>query len=374
VENNGSGPRYKILVISDYRAVSASRPEAEIFIRLARQGYSVHILSYPEAEYYNKRFRENRITVIEKHPLKKISFPFISYLRAHVVKEKYDFVHVFNSQGLTNAVWALIGVQTKLIAYRGYAGQTHWFDPVMYTKYFHPRVDHIICVSKDIMQILGRNMPGGRSKLSVILKGHDPAWYQDIKPIDRKELGLAKDDIVVCFLANVRPFKGLSYLIKATHLVSGLSNLHIVFIGLGYDVPSVQQEMDRSPMRNRFHILGFRPDAIEVMASSDALISASTHGEGLSKAVVESMCLGLAPIITAIPGHHGLVEDGQSGWVIPAKDPGAIAAALSMMASDQGERKRRGRKAKERIFEHLHINRTVEAFERLYQQLREVRG
>ena len=121
---------------------------------------------------------------------------------------QFDFVHAFNSKGLTNAVWALSGIQAKLIAYRGYAGQTHWYDPMMYLKYFHPRVDHIICVSKDIEHILSKH--GRRqTKLTTIPKGHDPAWYKDIVPADRTSLGCSDDDILVCFLANVRPFKGL---------------------------------------------------------------------------------------------------------------------------------------------------------------------
>jgi hypothetical protein len=83
----------------------------------------------------------------------------------------------------------------------------------MYLKYFHPRVDHIICVSKDIEQIMAANMPGRKHKLSTIPKGHDPAWYQEVIPADRNALGFKKEDILVCFLANVRPFKGLTYLI-----------------------------------------------------------------------------------------------------------------------------------------------------------------
>jgi glycosyltransferase involved in cell wall biosynthesis len=360
---------YKILVISDYRAVGSARPEAEIFIRLAGLGHFIDIVSYPEAREYNERFKQNGIGVIEAHPDKKFSKPFIQMLRERVVTEQYDFVHAFNSKGLTNAIRALKGLNTKLIAYRGYAGQTKWYDPTMYFKYFHPRVDHIICVSEDIRRIMAANMPFRQYKLSTIPKGHDPAWYDGIVPVERSTLGSTSDDILVCFLANVRPFKGLTYLLKATHLISTDVPFRFVFIGKGYDAPEVQQEIKASPFVSRIHVLGFRPDAINVLAACDSLVQVSTHGEGLSKSVLEAIFLGIPPIISDIPGNHGLIENGISGWVVPKKNASAIAHALTEMAGDPVERKRRGGKAKMHAHDQFHIDRTVEAYQRLYDQL-----
>lgn len=362
-------PYYNILVISDYRVAGSSRPEAEIFIRLSQLGHKICVLSHAEATFYNQRFRSFGIEVIEKHPTRKVSRSYIRFLRKLVLDQQFDFVHVFNSKGLTNAVWALIGIKTKLIAYRGFAGQTHWYDPMMYTKYFHPRVDHIICVSKDIEKILLKNMPGGASKLSTIPKGHDPAWYDVVIPVERSALGFSKEDILVCFLANVRPFKGLDYVLQSTHLLPSDLQVHLLFIGSGYDKENIRQQIDSSPWRKKIHVLGFRSDAISVLACSDCLIQVSTHGEGLSKSVVEAMFLGIAPIITDIPGNEGLVEDGQSGWIVPIKDPTAISKALIEMAMDKEERDRRGVNAKEHMHLHFHIDQTVDQFLLLYQKL-----
>ena len=365
----GPSKLFSILVISDYRSVASSRPEAEIFVRLAQQGHTVHILSYPDAHEYNQRCRSYGITVIEKPPHRKISSAYIRFLRDLVQQHQYDVVHAFNSKGLTNAVWALRGQKTKLIAYRGYAGQTHWYDPMMYLKYFHPRVDHIICVSKDIEVILSRNMAWAKNKLSTIPKGHDPAWYNGIAPIDRTSIHCSAQDILVCFLANLRPFKGLTYLLQSTHLLPPGLPLQFIFIGHGYDAPAIQQKLQHSPYKNHFHLLGFRPDAQSVLAACDSLVQVSTHGEGLSKSVVEAMFLGIAPIITAIPGNEGLAENGQSGWVIPPKHPQAIATALMEMASDAEERKRRGGQAKAHMERYFHIDHTMAQYVALYDRL-----
>jgi glycosyltransferase involved in cell wall biosynthesis len=360
---------FKILVISDYRSVNSSRPEAEIFIRMAQKGHGITILSHPEANYYNERFRSLGIQVIEQHPLKKFSRSFISYLRKLVLENQYDFVHAYNSKGLVNANRALRGVPTKLFAYRGYAGQTHWYDPMMYLKYFHPRVDQIICLSDVIKKILDHNMLWTKNKTTMIHKGHDPAWYTDVLPSDRQAFGFHHEDILLCFLANVRPFKGLPYLMQATHEIKNNPALHFFFIGNGYEEASIQKLMAQSPYRDRMHLLGFRKDSLSILAMSDGLVLSSTHGESLTKSVIEAMSLGVAPIITDIEGNKGVVIDGDSGWVVPAKDPSSLAKAIDDFALHPLERKRRGENARRHIAEHFHIENTVEEYLKMYERM-----
>src|SRR5688572_27979092 len=242
--------QYKILVISDYRQVNSSRPEAEIFIQLANLGHEVHILSHPGATFYNERFRQSGIEVIEQHPTRKAYLPYIRFLRKMIREGKYDIVHAFNSYGLTNAIWAMIGLDAKLIAYRGYAGQTYWYDPMMYVKYFHPRVDHIICLSDDIRNIMSHHMPWGKYKLSTIHKGHDPEWYRYVPKIDRSTMEFSDEDILISCVANVRPFKGISYLIRATYSLPPDPPIRFLMIGNGYNVGTVKDLIDKSPYRD----------------------------------------------------------------------------------------------------------------------------
>ncbi len=361
---------YKILVISDYREIIPSRPEAEIFVNLARKGHTIHILSYPQAEYYNDRFRSSGIIVIENPPQQKASLPCIRQLHQLIRDEQYDFVHAFNSYGLTNAVWAMLGLKSKLIAYRGYAGQTHWYDPMMYTKYFHPRVDHIICLSEDIKQILSRNMPWAKNKLTTIHKGHDPQWYESMVTKDRQELGFNEDDILICCVANVRPFKGIPHLIEATQHLPPEPVIQFLLIGQGYEDEPVNSMIQKSPNFKNIHRLGYRDDSLSIVAACDGLVLPSTHGEALTKSVIEAMCLGIPPVITNIPGNKGLVIDGESGWVIPPADSLALSRAIVALAGNKTERIRRGQNAKEQIRKHFHTNNTVEGLIKMYQRMK----
>ena len=360
---------YKILVISDYRDLNSSRPEAEIFVELANRGHKIHILSYPDAKYYNERFRANGIKVIENHPVKKASLSYIRYLRELVRGEQYDFVHAFNSYGLTNAVWALLGLKSKLIAYRGFAGQTYWHDPTMYAKYFHPRVDHIICLSEEIEQILSRNMPWAKNKLTTIHKGHNPVWYENVIPLERSALGFNQGDTLISCVANVRPFKGIPYLIESTYYLPHEPVIHFLLIGKGYDEEPLKSMIAKCPYSKNIHVMGFRNDSLSIVAACDALILTSTHGEALTKSVIEAMCLGIPPIVTDIPGNYGLVINGESGWVLPPADPLILSRAIMAMVRNRDETKRRGQNAKEQIRRHFHTENTVAEYLKLYARL-----
>ena len=284
-------------------------------------------------------------------------------------EKKFDFVHAFNSQGLVNCVWGLQGLPCKLIAYRGYAGQTQWYDPMMYTKYFHPRVDHIICLSDEIREILSANMPWAKHKLTTIHKGHDTEWYANIEKYKREDFGFTEKDILICFVANVRPFKGLPYLLKATQQLSKDLPLQFIFIGNGYEDEEIQRLVSQSPFKERIHLLGFRKDALSVVSMSDGLVLTSTHGEALTKSVLEAMSLGVPAIITDIAGNKGVVINGESGWIVPATNINALSKAIEEFAKNPGERKRRGINAKQHMAEHFHTKNTVEGFLRMYNSL-----
>jgi glycosyltransferase involved in cell wall biosynthesis len=212
-------------------------------------------------------------------------------------------------------------------------------------------------------------MPWGRDKLTTIHKGHNPDWYADIIPANRHTLGATTDDILVCSVSNVRPFKGIPYLIEATHHLPADIPFRFLFVGKGYDAEPIRKLIEKSPFKNRIHILGYRQDSLSVVSSCDSLVLASTHGEALNKSVIEAMCLSIAPVITEIPGNSGLVIHGESGWVIPIKDPHALAAALTEMSKNKEERRRRGANARDRITDHFHTMNTTNGYIQMYAHL-----
>jgi glycosyltransferase involved in cell wall biosynthesis len=94
------------------------------------------------------------------------------------------------------------------------------------------------------------------------------------------------------------------------------------------------------------HLAGWHEhgDLAELLAASDVLALASAH-ESFGQVIVEAMACGVPPVVAAAEGPARIVEDGETGWVVPVDDPAALVDALAAAASDPAERARRGANA-----------------------------
>jgi glycosyltransferase involved in cell wall biosynthesis len=72
----------------------------------------------------------------------------------------------------------------------------------------------------------------------------------------------------------------------------------------------------------------------------------------MARVVLEGMASGLPVIITPLCGYEGIVEDGVEGFLVPPRDPQAIAERLRRLSADGELRVRMGRAARARAEEH----------------------
>jgi len=137
----------KILVISDYSKLHSTRPEASIFIELAKKGYEIHIMTY-ENSPLEKQFLDAGISVIAFHPSKKFDKNETGRIREYLIEHSIEIMQLYNSNATIQGLKAAKGLDVKVVLYRGFAGHIHWYDPSSYFKFLHPRVDAIVCNSK----------------------------------------------------------------------------------------------------------------------------------------------------------------------------------------------------------------------------------
>jgi L-malate glycosyltransferase len=358
----------RVLIISDYRDTQSVRPEAELMIGLKNQGVDIRVITYP-GTVYEKKFRETGIPVELNHPDRKYDRNFIKYLKETIVRDKIDILYLFNSKAIINGVIAAIGLPVKVVLYRGYTGHIHWYDPTAYFKYLHPRVDRVVCLADSVKDLLYNQKFFRKEKAVTINKGHDPAWYRDIAPLGLQEFGIPPDAFVVACMANARPFKGIRYLLKATWQMERMSALHLLLIGRDMSKGHLDRLIEESPMSRRIHVTGWRKDALNILASCQSFILPSIGGEATTKSVIEAMSMGLAPVITDIPGNKDLVIHQECGLVVPSKDPGALADAVFFYYTHPQLSQDHGRAAKVHIEKNFHIERTIRETKILFESL-----
>jgi glycosyltransferase involved in cell wall biosynthesis/ribosomal protein S18 acetylase RimI-like enzyme len=150
----------------------------------------------------------------------------------------------------------------------------------------------------------------------------------------RAELGFGPDDVVAGIVANHRADKDYPTLLRAAAQIPGVS-----FVAVGQGPLTAQIEADHRALGlgDRFRLLGYRPDALRVMAAFDIFTLSST-AEGYPVALMESLALGLPVVATAVGGVVDAIRPGIEGDLVPAGRPDLLAAAIERLATDPSRR------------------------------------
>jgi colanic acid/amylovoran biosynthesis glycosyltransferase len=146
--------------------------------------------------------------------------------------------------------------------------------------------------------------------------------------------------------------KGFSVLVEAIALAAPRHpGLRLVLVGDGPLRPALETAIVKNGLGGVISLAGWQDEAgvRAALAQAQALILPS-FAEGLPVVVMEAMAAGRPVIATAIAGVPELVEQGKNGWLVPAGDPAALAAAIDEMAATPAKtRTAMGRAARVRV-------------------------
>ncbi len=121
----------------------------------------------------------------------------------------------------------------------------------------------------------------------------------------------------------------------------------------------------RPALGDRVRWLGARDDVPGLLKSADVLVLPRS-GKACPNAVLEAMAARRPVVGTAVEGTEDLIVPGQTGWLVPPRDPDALAQALAEAAGDPERCKRYGEAARLRVEHEFSIDVTVAAYEHLW--------
>lgn len=360
--------RYRVLCLTD----RSDLPETELFIRLKNAGVDLTVACNPTGRHFH-RLAASTVPTRELVIKNRFSPGAIREIRRIFKAGEFDIICSFNNKAASNALMAVREKHVRFITYRGTVGNISFLSPASWTTHLHPRVKRIVCVSRAVrahlldMRFLGWQVLPERA--AAIYKGHDPDWYQS-RPADlAAEFNLPEGAFVVGFAGRNRPHKGIAYLIEAARHLPPEAPIHFLLLGRLESDRRLKRQIAGSPYRDRIHLTGFRNDAPAVLAACDTFVMPSTRREGLSRAVIEAMAYATPPIVTSVGGLPELVADGESGYVVPPEDAGAIGGAIARLYGNPETARQMGHNAKERIRTTFHIDNTVRHFIALFENL-----
>lgn len=322
-----------LILTSTKGSYNSLRPETEIYISLAKHGYNITIMTNTDGGYQS-RFLEYDIEVIDTSFDKKIDFKLIKKIRKTIKEKDIDIVYATSSKSISNAVFACAFIDVKLITYRGTTGGLYRRDPSAYLNALSPSVDGVICVSQAVSNHVIKQTWPCNKKIITIYKGHKLEWYNQNK-VDLKEFNTDSNNFNITFVANVRPHKGLIYLLQAAHKLAKIKDIHILLIGKKISEEPYISEIENSGMKERIHITGYRNDAPDIISACDVLVHASIRKEGLPRVILESLSSGTPVIASSNESSVEIIEDGFNGYITPIKDSNAIANKIISLYNDR---------------------------------------
>lgn len=335
--------------------------ETGSFIEMHRRGVDITVITWPGTFNYDALAAAGVPTI--PYVLKgKISWPCIRFIRDELKRRPYDVLHLLDKRATMNGIWASLGVDVKLVAYRGIVGNLSYFDPLAWLYLLNPRIDRIICVCEAIRQyLLGLGMPGirlGRDVPVTIHKGHNPDWYQPPYE-DLKQFGIPDDTFVVACTARGVPRKGVPVLLDAIDKLPPGLNIHFLLAGTKMNNPLHRKLAARTAYAENIHLYDFLKRMPWILPNCDIAVLPSLRREGLPRGIIEAMIGGTVPIVTDSGGSPELVEEGKSGYIVPPGESRPITDRILTMYEDRSLHARLSEAARNRIRDHFTVENTA---------------
>ena len=239
------------------------------------------------------------------------------------------------------------------------------------TRYALEKADLITCNgenSKSAMIDLG--VDGGKIKL--ISHGIDTRRFNPQRRDEalRADLGLGESSTVIS-IRNLKPIYNLASLIEAVPLVlKEIPDARFIVAGEGDEKSAlVKLAKSRGVSDHVLFVGAIPPERIPAyLASSDVYVSTSLS-DGMSVSTLEAMASGLAPVTTDVGDVRRWIKDGKNGFVVPIKNPEALAEKIIYMLRNKEVLKRFGATNQSLIKERADYYKEMEKVGRIYENL-----
>ena len=202
-----------------------------------------------------------------------------------------------------------------------------------------------------------RELAPARDRVELIHHGLDGTRFPPVsRPASLRDGGNAGDPVRVLSVGRAVAKKGYDDLLAALARLPQSLAWQFSHIGGGPLLPELQRRATELGIAERIDWRGAQAQDVVLAAYREAdifalasRISADGDRDGLPNVLFEAQSQRLATVATALPGIAELIEPEITGLLVPAGDPGALAAALERLIRDPRERARLGAAAEARV-------------------------
>lgn len=237
--------------------------------------------------------------------------------------------------------------------------------------------DRIIAVGEDQRREIARYGVTPLGNIAVIPLGLEIEGLLDAESARgalKAELGLNGHSRLVGIVARLVPIKAHEVFLEAAVRVRAADpDSHFLVVGDGERRSELEGMAARLGLGSAVRFLGWRADMKQVYADLD-VVALSSNNEGSPVALIEAMAAGRPVVATAVGGVGEVVQHGESGLLVPPRDPRALADGVLTLLHDPARSERFGRAGRASVYPRHAASRLVADVARLYEELAREKG
>ena len=211
------------------------------------------------------------------------------------------------------------------------ASMGRWAMGYPVEKLLTPKTDAIIVTNNLDLELANKYL----KKIPVIEKSHsmgvnlslfrDAGLSDEERIAQRTALGIAPDDIVLSYVAEIIDNKNQIMLVKAFEIIrKSIPNAKLVLIGPEHDDGELRKLVESKDLQKDILFLGWRNDVPMLLHLADIYV-ASSKSEGLGLNLIEAMACDLPVVATQNRGHLEIVKHEQNGFLVDINDSETMA-------------------------------------------------
>jgi glycosyltransferase involved in cell wall biosynthesis len=227
-------------------------------------------------------------------------------------------------------------------------------------------VDRYIAVSQAVARHLSVLCVGGSRKIRVVYNGVPIAQFERGPSGGMRRAG---SHPTVLTIARLHPQKALECLLRAAVLVP---EARFLVAGDGRERGALEAQARTLGVTERVAFLGYRDDVAALLRDADVFVLPSLY-EGLPVSLLEAMAAGTPVVATAVDGTDEAIVHGESGILVPPRDPVALARAIQDVLADPALARRLVKYGKERVRQHFSAEAAAEGVCDVYREVLGVR-
>ncbi|MEK6656835.1 MAG: glycosyltransferase [Nitrospirota bacterium] len=220
-------------------------------------------------------------------------------------------------------------------------------------------------------------------KCTVVYNGIDPNVKPAVMPFEiRKQWEIEDSEIIIGTVGSLVKRKRIGDLIEAVVKIDewvkdqglppnvpiGGSRVKCVIVGEGPEREGLQKDILKKGLQNKVILTGFQSDAISYINAMDIFILSSER-EGLPRVILEAMLMSKPVIACNIAGPSELVVNGESGFLIPARNPHLLANALFKFIASVDLRNQMGENGRMRALEKFSMESYVNGVNKIFEEV-----